>query len=121
MQVCNLDASIKFYAEGLGLKLSYAWGPEGRQTVLLDTGDGNYLEISAGESDEFSPTGLIRHLAFRTDDCDKAIGAARAAGTEVTVEPRDVDLPSKSPMPIRIAFCTGPDDESIEFFQDEIT
>jgi glyoxylase I family protein len=121
MQVRDLDASIKFYTEGLGFKLSHSWGPEGKQTVLLDTGDGNYLEISAGESDEFSATGLIRHFAFRTNDCDKAIEAARAAGAEVTVESKDVALPSNPPMPIRVAFCTGPDGESIEFFQDEIT
>ena len=121
MQVSDLNASIHFYTEGLGFKLRFSWGLEERRTVLLDTGDGNYLEISQGDSDAFSPTGLIRHFAFRTADCDKAIEAARAAGAEVTVEPRNVVLSTDPPTPIRIAFFRGPDGEVIEFFQDEIT
>ncbi|MDF1513087.1 MAG: VOC family protein [Anaerolineae bacterium] len=121
MQVRDLDASIKFYTEGLGFELRLAWGPAERRTVLLDTGDGNYLEISPGESDGFNPKGLIRHFAIRSDDCDKAIQAARAAGAEVTVEPKDVVLSSHPPTPVRVAFCKGPDGEVIEFFQDEVT
>ncbi len=121
MHVRNLDASIKFYTEGLGFKLRLAWGSVDRRTVLLDTGDGNYLEISQGESDGFNPKGLIRHFALRSDDCDKAIEAARAAGAEVTVEPKDVILSSDPPTPVRVAFCKGPDGEVIEFFQDEVT
>jgi glyoxylase I family protein len=121
MHVSDLDASINFYTKGLGFRLSFEWGVGDRRTVLLDTGDGNYLEISAGESDGFNPNGLLRHFAFRSDNCDKAIEAAREVGAIVTVEPRDVVLPSDPPMPIRIAFCKGPDGELIEFFQDEIT
>lgn len=121
MQVRDLDTSIKFYTKGLGFKLRLEWGSGDRQTVLLDTGDGNYLEISPGESDAFNPKGVIRHFAFRSDDCDKVIEAARAAGAEVTVEPRNVVLSSNPPTPVRIAFCKGPDGEVIEFFQDEIT
>jgi glyoxylase I family protein len=121
MHVQDLDATIKFYSEGLGFQTKLTWGPENRCTVLLDTGDGNYLEVSQGEPDGFHPSGVVRHLAFRTDDCDKAIEAARAAGAQVTVEPRDVELSSVPPTPIRIAFCKGPDGEVIEFFQNERT
>jgi glyoxylase I family protein len=121
MHVRDLDATIKFYTEGLGFKARLAWGAVNKRIVLLDTGDGNYLEVSAGESDGFNPNGLIRHFAFRTTDCDKAIAAARAAGAEVTVEPKDVELSSDPPTPIRVAFCKGPDGELIEFFQDEVT
>ena len=121
MWVSDLDASIKFYTEGLGFKLRLAWGPENKRVVLLDTGDGNYLELSPGETDGFNPNGLIRHFAFRTDDCDKAIAAARAAGAEVTMEPKDVVLSSDPPTPIRVAFFKGPDGELIEFFQDNVT
>ncbi|MBN1581113.1 MAG: VOC family protein [Anaerolineae bacterium] len=121
MHVQDLDTTIKFYTEGLGFKSTLTWGPDNRRTVLLDTGDGNYLEVSQGESDGFNPSGLVRHFALRTTDCDKAIEAARAAGAKVTVEPRDVELSSVPPTPIRIAFCQGPDGEIIEFFQNERT
>jgi glyoxylase I family protein len=121
MRVRDLQRSVAFYTEGLGFKLRLAWGPEDNRTVLLDTGDGNYLELSGGDSDGFNPTGVIRHFAFRTDDCDVAIEAARAAGAEVTVEPRDVALSSDPPTPVRVAFFKGPDGEVIEFFQNEVT
>ena len=121
MHVQDLDASIKFYSEGLGFKIGLSWGPADRRTVLLDSGDGNYLEISQGESEGFNPKGLIRHYAFRTTNCDKAIEAARAAGAEITVEPRAVVLSSDPPNPIRVAFCKGPDGEVIEFFEDDVT
>jgi glyoxylase I family protein len=121
MHVRDLDATIKFYTEGLGFKNTLAWGPADRRTVLLDTGDGNYIEVSQGESDGFNPSGLVRHFAFRTTDCVKAIEAARAAGAKITVEPKDVNLSSDPPTPVRIAFCEGPDGEIIEFFQNERT
>lgn len=121
MHVRDLEATIKFYTQGLGFTSALTWGPENRRTVLLDTGDGNYLEVTQGEAEGFNPAGLVRHFALRTTDCDKAIEAARAAGAKVTVEPRDVELSSVPPTPIRIAFCQGPDGELIEFFQNERT
>lgn len=121
MRVRDLDATLRFYTEGLGFPARLSWGPAANRTILLDTGDGNYLEVSAGESEGFNPEGVIRHLAFRTTDCDKAIEAARAAGAEVTAEPKDVLLSSDPPTPMRRAFCKGPDGEVIEFFQDEAT
>jgi glyoxylase I family protein len=121
MRVRDLDASVKFYTQGLGFTVGLTWGPEDRRTVLLDTGDGNYLELGEGESDGFNTNGLIRHFAFRTDDCAKAIEAARAAGAEITVEAKDVVLPSDPPNPIRVGFCVGPDGEVIEFFEDDVT
>jgi glyoxylase I family protein len=113
MHVQDLDATLKFYTEGLGFKIGLTWGSTDRRTVLLDSGDGNYLEVSQGESDGFNPKGLIRHFAFRTTDCEKAAEAARAAGAEITVETGEVVLPSDPPNPIRRAFCKGPDGEII--------
>ena len=85
------------------------------------TGDGNYLEIFAGGG-EPKPEGAVLHFALRTTDCDTAIERAREAGAEVTVEPKDVDIPSTpEPTPVRIAFCKGPDGEVIEFFQNATT
>ncbi|MFN2132972.1 MAG: VOC family protein [Anaerolineae bacterium] len=121
MRVADLDASIAFYTEGLGCALRTSWGQGDRRTVLLDTGDGNYLELSGGGASPPQPGSIIVHFALRTTDCDQAIEAARAAGAEVTVEPRDVTLSADPPIPARIAFCKGPDGELIEFFQNEAT
>jgi glyoxylase I family protein len=56
-------------------------------------------------------------MAFRTDDVTTAIEAARAAGAEITVEPKAVTISNNPPTPVIIAFCKGLDGEIIEFFQ----
>ena len=121
MHVRDIEASLKFYVEGLGFVPKLSWGQGETRTVLLDTGDGNYFEISGGGSDAPKPEGIYRHLALRTTDLDTATERARAAGAEITVEPKDVMLPSAPPTPIRIAFFKGPDGELIELFQNEAT
>ena len=121
MRVRDLDESIRFYAEGLGFVERFSWGQGPKRTVLMDTGDGNYFEISQGDPDQDQGDGVFRHLALRADDCEAAIEAARAAGAKVTVETRDVTLSSDPPMSIRIAFFKGPDGELIELFQDDHT
>lgn len=121
MKARDLDASIKFYTEALGFVERFSWGEGPRRTVLLDTGDGNYFEISQGEPEKVHGEGIFQHIALRADDCGAALEAARAAGAEVTVETRDVTLSTDPPLPIRIAFFKGPDGELIELFQDERT
>lgn len=119
MQVSDLERSIKFYTEGLGFVEKVSWGQGSGRMVLLDTGDGNYFELSQGNPKPEG--GLFQHVALRADDCDSAIESARAAGAEVTIEPRDVNLPTDPPIKIRIAFFKGPDGEVIELFQNELT
>lgn len=121
MRAADLDASIAFYTEGLGCAQKASWGQGARRTVLLDTGDGNYLEISGGGATPPQAGTTMLHFALRTTDCDRAIEAARAAGAEVTVEPKDVTIPADPPIQVRLAFCKGPDGELIEFFQNEAT
>ena len=121
MKVRDLDASIKFYTEALGFTERFSWGEPPKRTVLLDTGDGNYFEISQGDPEKTHGDGIFRHIALRADDCAAALEAARAAGAEVTVETKDVTLSTEPPTPIRIAFFKGPDGELIELFQDERT
>ena len=119
IRVRDFDASVEFYTQGLGFTKTLQWGEGDSRAVMLDTGDGNYLEVFAGGSAEPKPEGAFIHLAFRTDDCDKAIEAARAAGAEVTIEPKDVVISGDRKAAVRIAFCKGPDGEVLEFFQNK--
>ena len=121
MRARDLDASIKFYTEALGFVERFSWGEGAKRTVLLDTGDGNYFEISQGDPEKVYEEGVFHHIALRADDCGAALEAARAAGAEVTVETRDVTISTEPPLPIRIAFFKGPDGELIELFQDDRT
>ena len=118
----DFDASVRFYTAALGFRERIAWGEGDKRAVMLDTGDGNYLEVFAGGKAGAKPEGAILHLAIRTADCDAALARARAAGAQVTMEPAAIDIPSRpGPTPVRIAFFKGPDGEVIELFQNEVT
>jgi len=109
------------WKQALGFVENVSWGIAPKRIVLLDTGDGNYFEISQADPDLVNEEGVFRHLALRADDCASALERAREAGAEVTVETRDVNLQTEPPIPIRIAFFKGPDGELIELFQNEHT
>ncbi|MDD9268303.1 VOC family protein [Paenibacillus sp. GCM10023248] len=113
----DFEATVKFYTEGLGFELRQAWGEGDKRIVLLDTGDGNYLEVFAGGSDEPKPEGYYFHVAFRTDDVDAATQVAVEAGAVVTVAPKNAVLGNTPPTPVRISFVKGLNGEIIEFFQ----
>ena len=119
----DFDRSVEFYQDILGFQEKIAWGERPKRAIMLDAGDGNYVEIferpdEAGGSDD----GVLLHMAFRTKQCDAALERAREAGCEVTMEPTDVDIPARPrTTPVRIAFFKGPDGEVIELFQNELT
>ncbi len=117
IRVHDFDKSVAFYTEGLGFTERLRWGEGNSRAILLDTGDGNYVEIFAGGVKLRKPDESIIHMAFRTTDVTIAIEAARAAGAEITLETKDIVVSNHPPTPIRIAFCKGPDGEIIEFFQ----
>ena len=118
----DFDASVRFYTEALGFVEKMRWGEGPKRAIMLDAGDGNYLEIFANGAPGQKPEGAILHFALRTTDVDAAIERARAAGAEVTIEPKDVHLQSTpGPTSIRLAFCKGPDGEVIEFFDSAMT
>lgn len=99
-----------FYVEVLGLTIAHQW-PGG---LLLDTGNG-LLEILVGE-DGTRQRGALRHVALCTGDVDACARAAAQAGYEVFLPPQNKSFPTDPPYTMRIAFCTGPLGEEVEFF-----
>jgi len=115
------DDSVRFWQEAMGFRLAVRWGEVPRRACMLDTGDGNYLEIfqrDAVEGGEQNPN--LLHFALRTTDTDAALERARAAGAEVTTEPKTVEVFGEPKIPIRIAFFKGPDGEICELFQNDV-
>lgn len=112
------DRSLRFYIDGLGFTQKIIWGESPKRGVMLDTGDGNYLEIFEREVAP-EPTGEahILHLCFRVDDCAAAVEVARAAGAQVTTETFAPPVFEKMGLGAKIAFILGPDGEIIEFFE----
>ena len=118
--VKDFEATVAFYTQGFGFKKGDVWARgENGHAVMLDMGDGSFLEVFSGAEKAVQESGIFAHIALSTDDCDGDFQRAVAAGAEVQMEPTDVMLPSDPPAPIRIAFCKGPNGEVFEFFQHE--
>lgn len=118
----DFEATVRFYTEGMGFQRRYGWGEGDRRAALMDTGDGNYIEVFAGgqrSPGDDGPEGTLLHYALRVADTDAALARAVAAGARTTMEPKDVTLQGEPPATVRIAFCKGLDGEVIEFFQND--
>lgn len=117
----NFDDSLRFYIDGLGFSQKIAWGEKPARAAMLDTGDGNYLEVFEREG-EPAPTAdeaNILHFALRCDDCEGATEVARLAGAKVTMEPKVPDAFTNLGLKTKISFVLGPDGEIVEFFESE--
>ena len=117
IKACGLadyEKTIRFYHEILGMPIVRTWGEGENVGIMLDTGAG-LMEIFANAA-SYPGQGAIRHMAFLVKDVDSCVEAVRAAGYEITVEPKDIMFKSEPPYPARIVFCIGPVGEEIEFF-----
>ena len=120
MKTRNWDRTMRFYQETLGCTAKIAWRAAPQRAVMLDTGDGNYIEIF--EDLDYAPAGngSIIHFALRTTRLDEVAARVRAFGTKITIEPKVVTIATTNgagAVPVRLFFCEGPSGEVIEFFQ----
>jgi glyoxylase I family protein len=112
---------LKFWQEAMGFQLAIQWNEPPRRACMLDTGDGNYLEVFERDPlPDGAEEGVILHFCFRTDNVEAAVERARAAGAEVTVEPKSIEISGTITVPVRLAFVKGPGGEICEFFQNEV-
>jgi glyoxylase I family protein len=117
-RAAKFDASVKFYTDGLGCRATTHWGKAPGRAVMIDTGEGSYIEIFEGAQPGGKPEGALLHFALKTADCDASFQRAIGAGAIATMAPGDVTVDATpQPFSVRIAFCTGLDGETIEFFQ----
>ena len=122
LRVRDFDATLRFYQDGFGFVRRFGWGEGDGRAAMLDTGDGNYLEVFAGSkrpAGEDAPEGALLHIALRTPDVDAAYARALAAGARSQIAPKDVEIAGDYPVPVRLAFVIGLDCEVIEFFQND--
>lgn len=117
IEVTEFDKAVDFYTGAFGFTAARTWGDPGKRGVMLDTGNGNYMELFE-RTEVDSSKGKLIHLALRADNCDEMIEKARAAGAKITDEPKDLDIPATPPYPVRIAFFEGPGGERVEIFQE---
>lgn len=115
---------MAFYRDLLGCTAKVAWRAAPQRAAMLDTGDGNYMEVFEDLAYTGATNGAVFHFAFRTTCLDEAAAKVRAAGYKITMEPKDAAIATTNgagTIPIRIFFCEGPNGESVEFFQNSLT
>lgn len=114
MRVSDLDQTIRFYAEVLGLEvLERKTSPRGSQLAFLKVPNSEELI----ELTSFPPSGPVRvqedlvHLAFQVDNLEDTIAALGAKGVPIT------DGPTKTSSGNRFIFIDAPDGYEIELIE----
>ncbi|AMM86136.1 VOC family protein [Martelella sp. AD-3] len=119
MTVSNIDKSLNFYVDLLGLKLTVrrrGQDDSGFEFCFLDAGNG-MLEIMGPATGALQAEDVaagragLRHLTFCFDDIDTLYRRLEEAGVELVEAPREAynrDIVDK------VAFCRDPDGILIE-------
>ena len=114
VRVRDLDASLRFYCDGLGLKeVRLSEVPAGKYTlVFLAAAESPGAEIELtfnwGSDEDYGSARNFGHLAFRVDDIYATCARLQAMGYTIHRPPRDGHM----------AFVRSPDLISIELLQD---
>ena len=83
--VKDLDASISFYREKLGMKEAFDFiNDEGeRFGVYLHAGGRTFIELFTGAPAAAAESQSYRHMCLEVDDIQRAVADLRAAGVEL--------------------------------------
>jgi lactoylglutathione lyase len=114
LRVRDLDASLDFFVQKLGLReLRRSESEKGRFTlVFLGTGEpGDLAQVELthnwDEKEPYATGRFFGHLAYEVDDIYATCERLRAAGVTIHRPPRDGHM----------AFIKSPDGQSIELLQ----
>jgi lactoylglutathione lyase len=113
VRVRDLDASLRFYCDALGLEeLSRRDYPQGRFTLVFLAAPGDHaaqVELTHNwDPEEYTGGRNFGHLAYAVPDIHAACERLQAKGVTINRPPRDG----------RMAFVRSPDGISIELLQD---
>ncbi|MGG1601130.1 MULTISPECIES: VOC family protein [Paenibacillus] len=116
VMVKDIDTSVRFYKEVVGLELKDKLDHSNGVIKLAFLGFGQAgeteLELIQGYNDGLPQEGKVHHLAFTVDDIEEEW--ARISRMDVKLIDQEITtLPNGS----RYFFFYGPDGEWIEFFQ----
>ncbi|MCI3921287.1 VOC family protein [Paenibacillus sp. TRM 82003] len=117
VMVKDMEASIRFYTEVVGLRLKNRVTHTNGVIELAflgcaDGGEETELELIQGYNDRLPSEGKVHHVAFAVDDIETAFTRAKDIGIRLI----DADI-TKLPNGFRYFFVHGPDEEWVEFFQ----
>jgi lactoylglutathione lyase len=114
MRVSNLDETIQFYTNVLGLEvIERKTSPRGSQLAFLKVPDSDELI----ELTSFPPSGPVKvqedlvHLAFQVESLEQTIADLQAKGVKIT------DGPTQTSSGSRFIFIDAPDGYEIELIE----
>ena len=114
MRVSDLDQTIRFYTEVLGLEvLERKVSPRGSQLAFLKVPNSEELI----ELTSFPPSGPVKvqedlvHLAFQVENLDDTIASLNSEGIKIT------DGPTQSSSGSRFIFIDAPDGYEVELIE----
>jgi glyoxylase I family protein len=119
MTCSDLDRTMAFYCDLLGLKLALRKTSPNSEVIFLDTGAG-MLEIACPAADIARSRDVppheagMRHITFAFDDVDAMIAKLNAAGVETIEGPRPAFF---NELLRRIAFVRDPDGVIVELIE----
>ena len=119
----DFDKSLTFY-KALGMKVYTQWGEGDSRIALLDTGNGDLVELFAqpdlntGKMATPADGNPFLHFAFSAQNVDEAYRIALEAGATPLKPPAELPLQAHPiSLTLRIAFVKGPSGEELEFFK----
>lgn len=114
VMVKDMDASIRFYTEVLGLQLAGRVSLDGETELgflSFPETDNVQVELISKGHDGLPERGKVDHIAFTVSDIDRETERLKELGVKLIEEPYTI-LDG-----VRIAFFYGPDGERLEFYQ----
>jgi lactoylglutathione lyase len=113
--VQNMDESIRFYTEVIGMKLvdRKMVNAEVELGFLSFPGSENIeIELIGRGTDGISDAGIVHHIAFTVNDIEAELQRLKGLGIRMLDE-----TPREILGDVKIAFFFGPNGERLELFQ----
>jgi len=116
IMVTNLEASIRFYEEVIGLKLvstmTHTDGVLKLAFLSFPDSPQTEIELIQGYNDSLPEEGKVHHIAFTVEDIEGEFARIQSLGIPL-IDDEITTLPNGG----RYFFFYGPDREWLEFFQ----
>jgi lactoylglutathione lyase len=116
VMVSDMDRSIQFYKDALGLELVGRTPLNGAELAFLSYPGTEHiqLELISRWREDLPARGNVDHIAFSVSDIDAEVERLKSLGIEMIDQAaKEVNIIG----PVKIAFFYGPDGERLELFE----
>jgi catechol 2,3-dioxygenase-like lactoylglutathione lyase family enzyme len=108
----DVEGSVKFYTETLGLELLKRFPAEGDEDFVFLKAGNIILELMPTKT--MGAEAGFHHISFKVDNMDEAVGELAEKGVGLDVEPFDAGADG-----IFLAFFKGPNEVKLQLFDQQ--